>query len=185
MPGNSLGHVDDKRTFMDMANAFLLPVLLAFRPVEPALSRVHENKLTVSRDVGVIGSDDCLVLCERTEHGGKWRYWVNPKQDYHIVRYTFCTEKGKVADQCDITYEQDSKSSEWYPSSWKSSAFFSGVTLRESVTARVTSIAINTAIQEAMFHFSFPPGTRVYSSVDGKLTIYLVEPNGTRHIPSR
>jgi outer membrane lipoprotein-sorting protein len=132
----------------------LLPINLAFWPLDPNLGLVALDKLEPSPRHSFIDNRSHLILV-----ADDVEVWVDPSRQYLPVRYRGFVE-GALGFTVDIVYvESDSW---WLPHSWKLNYFDQKGTIENSEVCTVESVVVNPSFDAATF--SLAPGRGVYVS---------------------
>lgn len=136
----------------------------------------------ISEKSGAIGGRPCLVVehIESAASGLLHEIWVDPMQEFSAVRKLL----GVV--QLDITNMRDA-SGIWLPQEW--TYLDAGrddegkAVLMSTQSFKVTGYALNSAIDNSLFQFEFPPGTEVTDETQVEAPTWrLVRDAGDREI---
>jgi hypothetical protein len=148
----------------------LFAMLLTFRPQAPAISWLREQCHLVDEHAAV--DNGHFVKFQRVVQREE-ACWVSPARDDVVVHWAIQSEPSSRWEGL-IRYAKD-KSFGWVPSEW-SHTF--GTTVSEY---KVTSYAINEAIDPKTFSLEFPAGTPVQEqSPTAKHKHYVVQRDGRK-----
>lgn len=170
------GRVRSRGEFDQKSHDVVAP-LLAFRARSQAICNIGGLQ-RLSPGTEVVNGHDCVRAKAPIwgPPGSKPMHielWLDVARDYlpvRIVRYY----DGKAGDQHDIEYER--QGDQWAPLHWTAISFGDKKALFQSWRRDVTACVINGPVDEAIFRYDFPPGTRVDDEVERRL--YYVEDDG-------
>jgi hypothetical protein len=177
----SIGFVDDKG-FAEKGNDHIEPLIIHYRILEPTLSAIERDSLSVSDASAVLRGASCVVVRQSQASGGlQWQLWLDPQHGYAVARYALQVN-GKPVGECDIAYDKDADAPELWPTSWQATAYVGGQ-VYEGITAKVTSHAINPVVAQDEFTYEFPVNTKVNEHISGQEVVtYVVRPGGQRRM---
>jgi hypothetical protein len=135
---------------VDAQNLDTRPILLTFRPLDPAMGHLLIDRAITNLARTFYRGRSIFVLEERHDPSG-WKtvLWIDPEREFTILRITVLAEQRKIVD-VDIDYRQDQRWG-WIPSGWRISEMLADGRMRHISTATVSSYNINTTIQPQHF----------------------------------
>ena len=135
---------------IDAQNLDTRPILLAFRPLDPAMGHLLIDRAITNLARTFYRGRSIFVLEERHDPSG-WKtiLWIDPERDFTIVRFVVVAEQRKIVDM-DIDYVQDQRWG-WIPRGWRVTQMLADGSTRRVSTATVSTYSINTAIPPQEF----------------------------------
>jgi hypothetical protein len=153
----------------------LLPITMAFRGLNPAMTSYQVDRLLRVDRTQVIDGAPCEEYVAGVTRDAEVHLWLDPKQD-HAVRRMRDERKDKTADQLDVHYRQE-KSVGWVPNSWVWRRLSATGNVLTTDTVEVTAMRFNEPQPVGLFNIEFPAGTEVYDGQSHK--DYRVQPDGS------
>jgi hypothetical protein len=105
--------------------------------------------------------------------------WVDPEQDFAVLRFIILTGDDKTDTRLDIWYQAGQRGV-IYPKGWSLSVYDQKNELREYDKATVARCVVNESIQDEDFQLTFPPGTLVGDDKNNRR--YIVREGGEKRI---
>jgi hypothetical protein len=158
-----------------LSNVQLLPVIMAYRPLDATLGVFKRQDLLMSGDEGIVDGRNCIVLRQESADS-KNTIWVDVARDYLPIRY-FTTRRGRITKQVEVSYSKDERFG-WVPSSWNILLFDTEGHLWQSFSATKVECEFNQEIPDQAFEVTYPVGTWV-NDYPNKET-YLLLKNGKK-----
>ena len=129
---------------------------------------------------GRIGNQEYLILTHLRRGS---TLWIDPDNDFSVVRSIGKYGDGTMATQLDIRYENDAPH-RWIPTSWTAWCFGDSSLPDEfqwdkQLESRMESYTLNPSLTAKDFDVEFPVGTVVTDERDRERS-WVVEPSGRR-----
>lgn len=178
-----LGNINSIQRNENAGNNFCIAILLTYRAFHPDMGRFEEEKMQVTDESSFVGNTKCICV-EQKKETYVARCWVDPRQDYIIVRYAMVFG-GFPVYQCDTEYKMENEFG-WVPQSWHGflmNTNFNPPKLRFDITAQVTSFEINGPVEGQEFQLEFPPRTMVKDWINDQRIVVLDD--GTIRVATR
>lgn len=138
----------------------LVPLRLAFRPLDPGFNGMDEAKLEMEGDRSVSFNGSACSLVNYLEFEGMvHEIWVDNMRDFVPVR-CISRRNGQQVVELSISYGKEGEY--WVPTSWIRKQMGLDGTLLSQYTASVFEHLINAPMSDADFAVEFPDGTWVY-----------------------
>lgn len=173
-----LGFVKNEKTTQDIQNYHLMPLLLSYRALHPAMNWLKPEQFKDREKIAFLRDRNCVIV-ESQAKSRKYIFSVDPQRDYSVLRFEEIVSD-KLSLRIDVDYSNDREHG-WVPLAWNV-AMFNTVTskVREGVIGKMKTYSINVPIEKQEFQIVFPPGTEV---VDRKTNqSYLVLEDGKKRI---
>ncbi|MBN9518103.1 hypothetical protein J0H58_06240 [bacterium] len=167
----SEGTVYRDRRSRDIRDVVLVPLLLAFRGADPALSPYPAADLEATADTEVVSGQKCQVF--RHPRHPNLRLWLDPAAD-SLVRRIRWTAKGKTTGEA-VVYPVRDPTCGWRPGGWTHTQYAPDGAVLFTHVVRVTAVNYTSPLPDD-FALTFPPGTVVTDATNGKL--FRVGPGG-------
>lgn len=171
--GYPSGHINRAKNPTAIRNPQVLPILIAYRAFDREIGVFDANKLTLTKDKGVVEDRQCLILKYMEK-----MIWVDTARDYVPTRY-YELEQGVTTRRIDIKYIADVQHG-WVPTSWNNVSLKGNGDTQGSVRASVAEYSIGKPISKETFDVHYPPGTWVRDYV--KDESYILREDGTRRM---
>jgi hypothetical protein len=127
---------------VDAQNLDLRPILLAFRPFDPAMGDLLIDRAVTNRMRTIYRGKSTFILEERHDPSGwKTMMWLEPERNFLVSRYVVLFEQKWFLD-IDIDYALDQQWG-WIPTAWHISELVADGSRRLVSDAKVTSYTIN------------------------------------------
>ncbi len=159
----------------------LIPMLMTYRAMLPAISSLSREHCTLLEQRGNIGGRECLIVeCRASDDSPARLYWVDPALNYVVVRFAEGIH-GEEYLREDIQYRRDPRYGP-VPGEWRVVYLPEKGSLAMSKTYRMTRYEFNEPIAPERFELAFPRGTRVSDQVANRRyvegsTRHFLQPN--------
>jgi hypothetical protein len=155
----------------------LLPLWDHFRPSWRLRRQLEAAVPEVTR--GLIDGSPCAIFKVRKASRSMLRvtsYWIDAAKGNSVVRVIY-EVNGKVVLQEDRSYKANDEL-EWVPNGWTMTERYEDGAVKRVVRAKTTATIVNKAIPPERFDISFPAGTGIIDSIQGKQAYRLSTSNG-------
>lgn len=138
----------------------LLPVFLAFRPLDERFRSFAPESLTDTGNVAEFRGEPCHVF-----ETGSHSLWITTDPRHLPMRYVRRSDdNGVLLTETQVTYTQHGTM--WVPETSFTLRFgFDETDVLETRDARYTHFSMNESIPTSRFHVDFPPGTWVHNLI--------------------
>lgn len=135
---------------VDAQNLDVRPLLIAFRPLDPAMGHLLIDRAVTNLSRSFYKGKSIFLLEERHDPSG-WKtiLFIEPERDFLVTKYVVLFEQKRIID-IDIDYVRDARWG-WIPSAWRVAEMLSDGSTRLISVAKVTSYGINTPIGPDQF----------------------------------
>ena len=135
---------------IDAQNLDVRPILMAFRPLDPAMGHLLIDRAVTNERRQFYRGRSIFLLEERHDPSG-WKtiLWLEPERGFLVSRYLLAFEQKTIVDIV-VDYTQDPRWG-WIPNGWRVTEMLSDGSKRQVTVARVTSYSINVPIAAEEF----------------------------------
>jgi hypothetical protein len=158
-----LGVIKSKGKFFYSATLELRPLLLFFRPGDPALGGIDVSSFVVMNQASKVGKVSCVHVRINAEEDSE-QMWLDPARDYLVLLEVAFTGKAP-RKRVEIRYREDSTHG-WVPEGWTFFTQKSTGLLRTGQSATITSLVVGESHPAKHFDLEFPPGCRVSDTLE-------------------
>lgn len=169
-------------------SAIFRPLQLFYRPIQWNQSFLfEEEKYAVLNTNSKIDGRKCIVLEYPATINLRSRCWVDPEQDFLVLR-NLLLRGDNIMEQVDIEYKQQEAKTGWIPDRWtvilKShyEDFPGRPLVFQFASCQLTQLSLNPALEDNLFQLGFQPGTYVFDAIKKDKTVILPD-NTTRQLP--
>jgi len=135
---------------IDAQNLDVRPILMAFRPLDPAMGHLLIDRAVTNERRQFYRGRSIFLLEERHDPSGwKTLLWLEPERGFLVSRYLLAFEQRTIADIV-IDYTEDPRWG-WIPAGWRITEMLSDGSKRQITVARVTGYSINGPIAAEEF----------------------------------
>jgi hypothetical protein len=135
------------------------PICMAFRGHQPEVMEGQDiSKHQVARESTLNGRRVIEVIRERNENRGEIRLWLDPSQDFSVIRHDEYARNGNLTFQITVQNIKHSLGI-WIPSEW-TTMVYSGKVLIRRVQTTVRKVSFNDPVDPA--EFELVPGTKAH-----------------------
>ena len=140
--GDNPDAVQSVTSSMDAQNLDLRPIMLALRPLHPAMGHLLIDRAVPNGARSFYREKSIFLLEERHDPSG-WKtiLWVEPERDFLVTRYAMYFEQKRIVD-IEIDHLEDARWG-WIPSAWRVTEMLEDGSSRLVSEARVTGYGIN------------------------------------------
>jgi len=134
----------------DAQNLDVRPILMAFRPLDPAMGHLLMDPAVTNERRQFYRGRSIFLLEERHDPSG-WKalLWLEPERGFLVSRYLLAFEQRTIADIV-IDYTEDPRWG-WIPAGWRITEMLADGSKRQVTVARVTGYSINAPIAAEEF----------------------------------
>ena len=135
---------------IDAQNLDVRPILMAFRPLDPAMGHLLIDRAVTNERRQFYRGRSIFLLEERHDPSGwKTLLWLEPERGFLVSRYLLAFEQRTIVDIV-IDYTEDPRWG-WIPAGWRITEMLSDGSKRQVTVARVTGYSINAPIAAEEF----------------------------------
>ncbi len=147
----------------------MLPILLSFYgPGNPNSGIPDLGSLDLASGEFDSGDIQLNALYDKGQNGWTETYTFRAKSNFCLTHISRARVSGEPMSEFSIAYSKESESAKVLPDSWEYISFFPDGDVRYSITANVTSFALNPKTDDSTFDIQFPVGTMVSDGRPGQ-----------------
>lgn len=167
-----------------MEDLFFRPVLLLYRPLDPALGGCRPDRWELLPDDAQVDARTCRVIHEAGADGWETRYFVDPQRQFVVVRAVI-RQNAITRAQLDVQYDDELFPVRWTTVLFSDQADFPGQSgLPCFAAADVTQCVINVPLDEADFQTpAFPRNSLVVDQTTRAVSI--IRADGSERMVTR